>query len=117
RHEPVPAPEGLETSSWGEGCDLRTWSGPGVADMAWQARRAELEVAARHGAVTERALRELLALQSSDWAFLTTRELAGEYPRERAAAHLAALERALDGDSALEPSIRSLAPELFGWEG
>ena len=31
-----------------------------------------------------RALRELLALQASDWAFLVTRELAGPYARERA---------------------------------
>jgi 1,4-alpha-glucan branching enzyme len=62
-------------------------------------------------------LRELLALQSSDWAFLTTRELAGEYPRERVAAHLTALEQTLNGDAAIEQSVRSLAPDLFGWEG
>ncbi len=117
RHEPVPAAEELGVSSWGEGCDLRTWSAPAVADMAWQVRTAELAVAAAHGRVTDRALRELLALQSSDWTFLMTRQLAGEYPRERAAAHLEALERALAGDSGLEPELRGLAPDLFGWEG
>lgn len=117
RHEPVSAPPDLGPSSWGEGCDLRTWSGPAVADMAWQARRAELEVAAARERVGERALRELLALQSSDWAFLVTREMAGEYPRERAAAHLAALEQALAGDPALTPALRGLAPALSGWEG
>ena len=42
RAEPVPAPADLAASSWGEGGDLRTWSGPEVADLAWQARRAEL---------------------------------------------------------------------------
>jgi len=36
-------------------------------------------------------------LQSSDWAFQVTRELAGSYPRERAAGHRAALEAALAG--------------------
>ena len=34
-----------------------------------------------------RALRELLALQASDWAFMVSRDLAGPYPRERAAGH------------------------------
>ena len=117
RHEPVPAPGELGVSSWGEGCDLRTWSGPAVADMAWQARQAELRVVAARERVTDRALRELLALQSSDWAFLMTQALAGEYPRERAAAHLDALERALAGDPTLAPELRALAPDLSGWEG
>ncbi len=48
------------------------------------------------GAPTPRALRELLLLQSSDWAFQVARDLAGDYPRERAAGHLAALAAALD---------------------
>ena len=34
----------------------------------------------------ERAARELLALQSSDWAFQVTRDLAADYPLERVAA-------------------------------
>ena len=38
-------------------------------------------------AVPDRALRELLALQSSDWAFLVSAGTAGEYPAERAAGH------------------------------
>ncbi len=72
---------------------------------------------AAHERISERALRELLALQSSDWAFLMTRALAGDYPAERAAAHAAALEEALNGRSELEPALRNLAPELVGWEG
>ena len=43
----------------------------------------------------DRALRELLALQSSDWAFLTTHASAGPYPGERASAHESAFEAAL----------------------
>jgi 1,4-alpha-glucan branching enzyme len=113
-----PGPEEeLSASSWGDGGDLRTWSGPVVADMAWRTRRAELMVAANPGAPSERALRELLALQSSDWAFLVTRELAGEYPRERADAHAVAVEQALREPQSLEATVRNLAPDLVGWDG
>ena len=60
-------------------------------------RRARRAARRRRGrrAPDARAVRELLALQSSDWAFLATRDLAGPYPRERAAGHLAALDAAL----------------------
>jgi 1,4-alpha-glucan branching enzyme len=117
RREPV-APRGeLGISSWGEGGDLRTWSGPAVAHLAWRARSAELDVLARGERPSERALRELLALQCSDWAFLASRGLAGEYPVQRAEAHAQALSAALDLDSDLEPSLRSLAPDLAGWIG
>ena len=117
RHEPVPAPDGLPVSSWGDGGDLRTWSGPQAAELAWAARTAELRVAALHGRPPERALRELLALQSSDWAFLHTRATAGDYPVQRANGHRRALERALAGDPELsdEPALRGLAPDLTGW--
>jgi 1,4-alpha-glucan branching enzyme len=60
-------------------------------------------------------LRELLALQSSDWAFLAGAGTAGEYPRERAGAHAAALAHALEPGAVLEPTLRNLAPELAGW--
>jgi 1,4-alpha-glucan branching enzyme len=116
RHEPVAAPAEHGVTSWGEGGDLRTWSAPRVADLAWRARSAELALAAAPSP-GERALRELLALQSSDWVFLAYRDLAGPYPRERAAAHAEALELALAGDPGLEPALRNLAPELVGWAG
>ncbi len=116
-HEPVPAPAALGVSSWGHGGDLRTWSGPAVAELAWRARSAELAVLAAPGRPSPRALRELLALQASDWAFLAARGLAGEYPRERAAAHATAVREALDPASALPAGLRNLAPELSGWEG
>ena len=62
----------------------------------------------------ERALRELLALQSSDWAFLVSRGGAGDYPLERLAGHAAALEAALESPQA-DPALRNLAPVLAGW--
>jgi 1,4-alpha-glucan branching enzyme len=113
RHEPVPAPSRLPVSSWGDGGDLRAWSGPQVAELAWPARTAELRLAAMARRPPERALRELLALQSSDWAFLHTRATAGDYPLQRARGHHEALERAMAGDS--EPALRGLAPDLAGW--
>jgi 1,4-alpha-glucan branching enzyme len=118
RHEPVPAPARLPVSSWGDGGDLRTWSGPQVADLAWSARTVELRLAAMTGRPPERALRELLALQSSDWAFLHTHATAGDYPLQRADGHRRALERAIAGDPQLppaDPALRGLAPDLTGW--
>jgi 1,4-alpha-glucan branching enzyme len=121
RHPPEPAPLDLAVTTWGEGEDLRTWSGPAVAELAWAARTAELEalaagrgvgaVAAGRG-VGPRAVRELLALQSSDWAFLASRGTAGDYPIERARAHRHNFERALAGDPELQPELRGLAPDL-----
>ena len=55
-------------------------------------------------------MRELLALQSSDWAFLVTRDIAGPYPRERFAAHVAALDAALAAPGSQDPAVRHLAP-------
>ena len=87
RHEPEARP--LRRSTWGEGKDLRTWDSPAVADLAWAARRLELRVlrgARRAGspeAAAERAARELLAVQASDWAFLDRRRQAGDYPWQR----------------------------------
>ncbi len=55
-------------------------------------------------------MRELLALQSSDWAFLHSNDLSGPYPVERAAGHLAAMRAALAGDRpAADPRVRHLA--------
>ena len=116
-HEPVPAPPDLGVSSWGDGGDLRTWSAPAVADLVWQARRAELRTLGLDHRPPERALRELLALQASDWAFQVSGRSAGEYPRERAQAHADALQAALEGDRDLSSRLRNLAPDLAGWLG
>ena len=102
----------LPASSWGEHGDLRTWSAPAVADLAWQARGAELRTfLGRDRARGARALRELLALQSSDWTFLAYRDWAGDYPRQRASGHAAQLSRALLGETD-DPHLRNLAPYL-----
>ena len=119
RHPRVPAPTGAESgvTSWGEGGDLRTWSGPRVAEFAWRARAAELAVLGRPTAPSDRALRELLALQASDWAFLESGRLAGDYARERADGHYEALQCELNGTQAGESRLRGLAPDLAGWTG
>jgi 1,4-alpha-glucan branching enzyme len=96
RHEPVALARELPVTTWGTPRELSTWSGPQVADLAWQARDAELRALADPATRPRaRALRELTLLQSSDWAFQATRALAGDYPRERAAAHRAALDAAI----------------------
>ncbi len=117
RHEAAPAPADLAVTSWGTGGGLETWSGPAVADLAWAARSAELSALALEGRPGDRALRELLAVQSSDWAFLASSGTAGGYPRERGHAHARAFEHALEHPDAVEPDLRNLAPDLVGWEG
>jgi 1,4-alpha-glucan branching enzyme len=120
RGEPQQVP--LASSTWGSRKDLTTWDSPPVGDLAVAARRAELRAvaaAASHSgprAALERAARELLAMQSSDWSFMVTRELAGDYPRERMDHHGRELDRALaalDGGAPVpDPGVRSLAPDL-----
>jgi 1,4-alpha-glucan branching enzyme len=109
--EPVAAPADLPVTTWGTPRDLWTWSGPQVADLAVAARRAELDVLAAGRRVGTRALRELLALQSSDWAFLVSRQQAGPYPRERFDRHRAALADALAAGD--DGPVRALAPGVL----
>jgi 1,4-alpha-glucan branching enzyme len=106
--DPVDAPE-LPVTTWGTPRDLSTWSGPGARGLAWRQRAAELRLA-READPPERAVRELLAAQASDWAFLLTRKLSGEYPVERVEGHLRELDAALRGEA--EPALRNLAPFL-----
>jgi 1,4-alpha-glucan branching enzyme len=118
RHPPAALPAEAvspHATSWGEGGDLRTWSGPRAARFARRARSAELALARRCGPVGERALRELLALQASDWAFLHDRDLSGAYPEQRAAGHAAALSAALADDPASRAGLRGRAPAREGW--
>jgi 1,4-alpha-glucan branching enzyme len=100
------APSGdLPTTTWGRNRDLSTWDGPAVADLAWAARDAELRAVAAQA--DGDAVRALLALQASDWAFVVSEELAAPYGRERAAAHLAGFDAALGGGDA---GVRGIAP-------
>jgi 1,4-alpha-glucan branching enzyme len=109
RHEPAPLGE-LVASTWGAGGDLSTWSGPQVADVAFATRAAELQVLRAGARAGEAAVRELLALQSSDWAFMVSRGLAVPYARERFAGHYAGVERALAaGPDTDTGALRNLA--------
>ena len=109
--EPVPAPA-LPVTSWGTPRDLDTWSGPAAGGLAWRQRAAELRALAALPDVPDRALRELLALQSSDWAFLVARGTAGPYPADRATAHEAAFQAALAAPDEHPAALRNLAPHL-----
>jgi 1,4-alpha-glucan branching enzyme len=113
-----PVERELEESTWGKPKTLRTWDSPAVAEMAFAQRRGELAVVAAatrlgRSARLERAARELLALQSSDWAFQATHDQAGPYPFERVEQHAAALHAALAAEGP-EPdgSVRNLQPQL-----
>jgi 1,4-alpha-glucan branching enzyme len=118
--EPVGRP--LAASTWGHGKDFTTWDAPAVAEIAFAARAAELRTVAAvalHGAphaALERAARELLAIQSSDWSFMVTRALAADYPSERLRLHTETLDAALaalaDSSTAPDPALRGLAPHL-----
>ncbi len=109
RTEPVE--RALHSSTWGIGKDLSTWDSPRVAELTFAARTAELRTvsaaARRHEpeAALVRAARELLAMQSSDWAFMETRELAADYPLRRVGAHAADHDAAIGAlsDSASVP--------------
>ena len=117
-----PLARELSASTWGHGKDFTTWDAPPVAELAFAARSAELRTVAAvagHGAphaALERAARELLAMQASDWSFMVTRDLAGDYPVERMRLHGAALDAALaaltDSAAAPDPQLRGLAPHL-----
>jgi 1,4-alpha-glucan branching enzyme len=116
RHEPEPRP--AREASWGEGKSLETWDSPAVADLVWATRRSELRLLralsrrAIEGPAAERATRELLALQSSDWAFMDYRGQAGDYPYSRATAHAEVLLEAIDSRQAVDARVRNLAPDL-----
>jgi 1,4-alpha-glucan branching enzyme len=114
--EPIERP--LAESTWGKPKTLQTWDSPAVAEIAFAQRRGELAVVAAATRLgrsprLERAARELLALQSSDWAFQATHDQAGPYPLERVRQHAAELHGALDNDGPMpDPHVRNLQPRL-----
>jgi 1,4-alpha-glucan branching enzyme len=109
RGEPSPerelTPAPAEVSTWGTAGDLSTWSGPAVADMAFASRAAELRLL-RAGRPGEAAVRQLLALQASDWPFMVSRGLTVPYAHERFDGHSRALERELQ--TGTEPDLAAL---------
>lgn len=107
----APAPP---ASTWGAGRDLRTWSAPKVASIAWELRRAELDLLLTRGSggVNHAALRDLLALQSSDWAFMVTEDRAAEYGWARFADHRRATTVPAGSLPSSAPRLRHLAPDL-----
>jgi 1,4-alpha-glucan branching enzyme len=112
RHEPAPlaGAENWPVSTWGKGGDLSTWSGPAVAEMAFATRCAELEVLAARERASDLAVRELLALQASDWSFMVSRGLAVPYAIERFEGHRLGVGAALAAGKGGElPSVRNLA--------
>jgi 1,4-alpha-glucan branching enzyme len=115
-HEGADRP--VAAASWGEGKTLETWDSPAVSDLAWGSRRLELRLLRaladrRVGeAAAQRAARELLAVQASDWAFMDHRGQAGDYPYRRAITHAEAMLHALDSGTDPEPRMRNLAPDL-----
>ena len=86
--------------------------------MAWGARRLELRLLRALAAdgldpwAAERATRELLAVQASDWAFLDKRGQAGDYAFQRALAHARSLLEAIDSGASPDPRMRNLAPDM-----
>ena len=115
-HEPEPRP--LRRASWGEDKGLATWDSRAVADLAWGARRLELRLLRALGAdgldpaAAQRAARELLAVQASDWAFLDKRGQAGDYAFQRALDHARSLLEAIDSGAPPDPRMRNLAPDM-----
>jgi 1,4-alpha-glucan branching enzyme len=117
-----PVERELRASTWGTDKDLSTWDSPAVAELAWRARDAELRTVSAAASAHEppealqRAARELLALQSSDWAFQMTRELAADYPLLRVQGHAEGVDASLaaltDSAPVPEAALRGLAPDL-----
>ncbi|MGH2855001.1 MAG: 1,4-alpha-glucan branching protein domain-containing protein [Solirubrobacteraceae bacterium] len=107
---PLETGQAWEPSTWGQGGGLSTWSGPAVAEIAFATRAAELDVLRAGPRAGEAAVRELLALQASDWAFMVSRGLAVPYARERFEGHRVGVERALAaGVDADASALRNLA--------
>lgn len=110
----LPVGEAPAAGTWGRGRDLSTWSAPAVAAIAWELRRAEIETltGAGHTTVAESRLRDLLALQCSDWSFMVSEDRIPQYAWERFAGHARALRMAPGALPSSSPKLRHLAPDL-----
>jgi 1,4-alpha-glucan branching enzyme len=90
-------------SSWGEGGFGAAWAGPTSARL-WRhvhhaAREVEAAAARRRdatgaaGDALDQAIRELLLLEASDWAFMLTRGEMAPYAEARVRSHAARARR------------------------
>ena len=109
---PLRAPRpGARTRTCAPGTRRPSPTSPG-ARGGWSCGCCGRSAGGLGGAAAERAARELLAVQASDWAFLDSRGQAGDYAFQRATDHAGALFEAIDSGSDTDPRMRSLAPDL-----
>jgi 1,4-alpha-glucan branching enzyme len=106
-------------STWGEGGFGAAWAGPEAARL-WRhvhhaERRVRAAVAARRGATgvaggaLDQAIRELLLLQSSDWAFMLRQGEMTAYADERVKTHATRAARLASIAEGREPSAEDAA--------
>ena len=89
---------GWQASSWGQGRRSVDLVGAGGRrDGLRDARRRASRCVAAGERAGPAAVRELLALQASDWPFMVSREIAAPYARERFEGHRQALARGAGG--------------------
>ena len=119
---PVELPPG----SWGSGKDWQVWAGEKVADLVQLNNEvvetalacvdkalAQTDSVAGRDPVADQILRETLLTVSSDWAFMVSKDSAGDYARYRAHLHAHAA-REIAG--ALAAGRRDAAERLAaGW--
>ena len=72
----------------------------------------EISAGGLRGPALERAARELLAVQASDWAFLDYGRKTGDYPFQRLLDHSRAMFEAIECGASAVPTMRNLAPDL-----
>ena len=106
-------------STWGEGGFGEVWSGPEAARLLRHVHHAERAVrgalAARRGAgglagrALDQAIRELLLLESSDWAFMLHRGEMAEYAEARVRSHVHRVGRLTGIALSSEPTMEDLA--------
>lgn len=103
-----PVKRSIEPSTWGSNKDLSTWDCRKTSNFVWSARQAEesflkaLGQGRALGSIDwQRGLRELMAIQASDWAFMAERELAADYPVKRVEDHLTTFKAVLDGSESI----------------
>lgn len=106
-------------STWGEGGFGQVWAGPEAALLWRHVHHAELGVRAAverrraatglSGRALDQAIRELLLLQSSDWAFMMRRGEMTTYAEARVRAHVHRAHRLAQIALAASPSVDDLA--------